>query len=323
MKGFAIIAYDDIDSDFIDLNRFSRYLDDEKISYEKREFESDHHNVIVGFQFFEDKNFNKEISKNNNNIFVNGKIYGDLEDLNDRRSDDQTTKEYIHQNDQLDSTFLSFEGSCVYAIVKNNAIYLQNDFEGYKRIFYYKTDGIFCVSTSLPLITKIINQAWKVRKNAIFSHLLQRECKWPLTFIEGIMVLPPLTRGVYKNKSFTFSSRTFADAYQNKSVTRDDIKREVYQDYKNIILRESFGKVAVTLSGGYDSNCLVKLYKDNFKAPFTAVSLGYASNRKKDSNVYDETIYAQKIADNLGIDFKRYLITEQQFLITLINLLDL
>lgn len=313
MKGFTIIAYDDVDSDLIHLDQFSKHLDDEKINYEKREFESDHHNVIVGFQFFDEDNSNKEISIDNSNIFVNGAIYGSIDNLNDERSDDQTTKDFIKNNDKLDDTFLSFDGNCVYAIVKNNAIYLQNDFEGYKRIFYYKTDNIFCVSTSLPFITKIINQSWKIRKNAIFSHLLQRECKWPLTFVEGIMVLPPITRAVYAHDSFKFSSKTFADAYKNKSVTRDEIKNEVYQDYKNIILRESYGKVAVTLSGGYDSNCLVKLYKDNFKAPFTAVSLGYASNRKKDSNVYDETIYAQKIADKLGIDFKRYLIDERQF----------
>lgn len=313
MKGFTIIAYDDADSNLINLNQFSQHLDEEKIDYEKKEFESHHHNVIVGFQFFDNRNPNRDITKEDNDIFINGTIYGNLDHSNDQQSDDRDTKNFIRKYDQLSDAFLSFDGSCVYSIVKNNAIYFQNDFEGYKRIYYFKTQSIFCISTNLPFITKIIDRTWKIRKNAIFSHLLQRESKWPLTFVEDIMVLPPLTRGIYVNGSLKLSSKTFADAYKNQPITKDEIKKNVYQDYKNIILRQSCGKVAVTLSGGYDSNCLVKLYKDNLKAPFTAVSLGYISNREKDSNVYDETVYAKKIAEKLDIDFKRYLISEKQF----------
>ena len=124
------------------------------------------------------------------------------------------------------------------------------------------------------------------------SYICSRESKWPLTFIENIFVLPPLSRAELTKDSLNITSKTFSDFYNLEKISKQDLKEQLYKKYELIIKRKNSENTAVTLSGGYDSNCLTKLCPG--KENFTAVSVGYKAKHERGTNINDETVYAEK-----------------------------
>lgn len=245
---------------------------------------------------------------------MNGKIFGKINNDNTKKLTYTESLKFVSENINQNSAFFGFDGSCSLVAVGNESFVFQNDIEGYKKVFYYESQGIICISSNLTYILKIIKKRWKIRKNAVFSYILQRESKWPLTFIEEIKLLPPLTKGILTENGISFENTILSDFYKLEKVGKKELLEDMYASYERIIKREDSKNVAVTLSGGFDSNCLTKLYSQSYNDKFTAVSLGYASKREKDANVYDEAIYAEKIADFLNIPFKKYFVNKEYFI---------
>ncbi len=244
---------------------------------------------------------------------MNGKIFGRLNEVNEKKLSLKESQTFISENIDISACFFAFDGTCSIVSVDEDSIVFQSDTEGYKKVFYYRSKHIFCISSNLTYILKVLNQKWRIRKNAIYSYILQRESKWPLTFIEGVNVLPPLTKATLKRDALNFKNSILSDLYELKKVNKSNTIEDAYSNYERIIKREDSKNIAVTLSGGYDSNCLTKLYTLAYDDNFTAVSLGYVSQRERDRNVYDETVYAEKIAKHLKIPFKKYIVDKDYF----------
>jgi asparagine synthetase B (glutamine-hydrolysing) len=311
MNGFLVIGYNNT-NDEVELDFLEKYLKSRNELFSSNKLNSNLFDNLIGFQVFD-----REASVEDNfksNIFLNGKIFGKINDENTKKLSYKESLNFVAKNINQDSSFLGFDGSCACVCVNDTSIIFQGDIEGYKKVFYYESEGVYCISNNLTYILKIIRNSWKIRKNAVFSYILQRESKWPLTFIEGIKSLPPLTKATYSKKGIEFNTTTLSEFYKTKKVSKEEVINDVYASYENIIKRENSKNIAVTLSGGFDSNCLTKLYTQSYNDKFTAVSLGYASEREKDRNVYDETIYAEKIAKYLKIPFKKYIIDKNYFL---------
>ncbi len=312
MNGFLIIGYNKNVGNNIAIKEYENFLTAKNTIFSSTAFISEQYQYLHGYQFFD--NYNDSLKTHNSNVFFCGKIFGSIREKNTKKLSYKECINFVNQNNSSEDVFFAFDGSCSLARIDSSTITIQNDVEGYKKVFYYISDDIFCVSTNLTHILKVILKKWTIRKNAVYSYLLQRESKWPLTFIEDIQVLSPLTKAIISEKEIKFKYATFSDFYNTRRVNKKEVIKEVYEDFVRIINREDSKNIAVTLSGGVDSNCLTKLYKQSYKNNFTAVSLGYASEREKDVNVYDESIYAEKIAKHLKIPFKRYIVDKTYFL---------
>lgn len=316
MKEFIFIAHNKKVSQYIELKKLESEIVHSDTFYHKIvNTDSILYDNIICYQVFKAADIAKNYS---NHIVISGDIYGVLDNNNTKLLDYNEAIDLIQKNNFI-YNYDHYEGNaCILTFTKDKIVF-QNDIEGYRKLFYYQDENILCVSTNLIYIIKAIKKQWKLRKNAVLAYLCSRESKWPLTFIEDIFSLPPLSRGEISNKGLFITSKTFSDFYNLKPTSKKELREQLYAQYE-LIIKRKFGKnVAVTLSGGYDSNCLTKLYSKVYKDNFTAVSIGYNAVRESDNNIYNETIYAEKIARKLRIPFKKYIFNQSDFINELPN----
>ena len=323
MNGFLVIGFNAIVSDNIIEKNLETELNKRKISFKKNIWNNNIYSNIISYQLFKETEKDYRDYKNLPLVVV-GDIYGNLESENDKLLSYNEAIDLI-QESKFNEQYVAFEGNSCFGSFTNEKLIFQNDLEGYRKLYYYKNNDIFCISTYLPLILASINKKWTLRKNAVLSFICSRESKWPLTFIEDVFVLPPLSRMEVTIDGLNIESRRYSDFYNIEKVSEDEVREQLRSNYELIVKRKKSENTAVTLSGGYDSNCLTKLFLNVYGNNFTAVSVGYDAKHERGTNINDETIYAQKVADNLGIPFKKYIFSKEDYfneLDSFVNVID-
>lgn len=320
MKGFLVICYDNVSSGVISTETLENKLKRKGIQFSKNRSQNNVYQNIYGYQLFKGTASNNKI-KSDSPIFIAGDLYGLYKDNNTKLLSYNESVEFIDKS-CFYKDYVDFEGnSCVCQITQEEII-IQNDIEGYRKLFYFRDKEIFCVATSLPLILHVINRDWRLRKNAIVGYLCGRESKWPLTFVEDIKVLPPLSRAIVSESDIEITSKIYSDFYNIEKINREELSKQLYDNLELIIKRKRSSNTAVTLSGGYDSNCLTKLYTNVYGNNFTAVSVGYEAIHERGTNINDETVYAERISNKLGIPFRKYRFNKEQFFNEIDNFID-
>jgi len=318
MKGFILLA---ANVDFF--NRFT--ISDLEFEIKRRNLKFSKsctsnkvYEKVIGYQLF---NCNDEIEDSSADLFMAGDLYGLFQAYNQSQLNYLEAKRLI-SNCSLATGYIPFDGNVCVASIFEDKIVFQTDLEGYRKIFYYQDSNLLCISSYLPLILKALTKDWKIRRNAVISFICSRESKWPLTFVEGVFSLPPLSRAEVTKEGLRISSKTFSDFYELKRVSKSNLREQLYNRYKLVAERKLGQNTAVTLSGGFDSNCLAKLYANISKNNFTAISVGYNAKRERDSNTYDETEYAKNAARSLGIPFKKYYFDRKDYFNEFDNFID-
>lgn len=309
MKDFIILAYNKEQERKVNPAALEKELTKRNIEFSKSELHNSLYDKTFGYQLLREKG---NLKNENTSHFLSGDILGYYSQSNVGTLTYSRSLELIDRSD-IENTHVTFEGSASLASVFQEKFVFQNDLEGIRKIFYYHTTDVLCCSTFLPMILHSVNNNWKVRKNAIISFLSSRESKWPHTFVEDILVLSPMSRMVIEPSGISITSKTFSDLYELDKIKKDVLSNNLKERYRQVAINKSELNTAVTLSGGYDSNCLTKLYTEVKPKDFTAVSVGYVAERERDFNIYDETVYAKKIADKLGIPFKKYMFDREEF----------
>ncbi len=321
MYGFLLIGYNQAAIEMVSSKKLEQELDRKGINYKKNIINNNKvFDTIINYQLFKESD-NKANLDSSLPILVGGDIYGHLRANNDNILNYYEAMNLVH-NSRFCEEYVAFEGNACIGLVTDEKLIFQNDLEGCRKLYYFQNKDIFCISTYLPLILTVINEKWTLRKNAVLSYICSRESKWPLTFIENILVLPPLSRAELTKIGLKITSHTFSDFYNLEKISKENLRKQLYEKYELIIKRKSSENTAVTLSGGYDSNCLTKLFTNVYGKDFTAVSVGYKAKHERGTNINDETGYAKKIANKLGIPFKRYFFDKEDFFSELTHFID-
>lgn len=320
MNGFLVIGYNQGTAEKVSVNKLEQEIRQKNIKYKKSIFTNKTYDRIISYQFFKASD-NIDNVDLNLSVLVAGDIYGHL------KSDNNKILSYneaisLVQNSRFSEEHVAYEGNACVGKVTDEKLIFQNDLEGYRKLYYFQKRDIFSISTYLPLILAVIEEKWMLRKNAVLSFICSRESKWPLTFIEQILVLPPLSRAEFTRNDFKITSKTYSDFYNLEKISKQVLREQLYKKYELIIKRKNSENTAVTLSGGYDSNCLTKLFTSVYGKDFTAVSVGYKAKHERGTNINDETVYAKKVASKLGIPFKRYLFDKDDFFGELTHFID-
>lgn len=309
MNGYLVLAYNNTEVNRINLLTLDIEINKRNYNFFKGTPQSTLYDTIIGYQFLKKTD---EVSHFNPNHFLSGDLYGNFMDFNDKELKYNDSIKLISSS-SIEDDHILLEGNATVCSVFNEKIIFQNDLEGHRKIYYFRNEDVLCISTHLPLLLNAVKNSWNIRKNAVIGLLSGRESKWPLTFFENIFVLPPLSRAEVTKKGIKITSKFYSDLYVLGRITKNNLQDQLYDRYKLTALRKKNNKIAVTLSGGFDSNCLTKLYSKISKDNITAVSVGYVSERTKDGNVYNETIYAEKVAQKLNIPFKGYIFNNTEF----------
>ncbi|MHB0960798.1 MAG: asparagine synthase-related protein [Pirellulaceae bacterium] len=195
------------------------------------------------------------------------------------------------------------DASLVLVCERTGAISVFNDAVGYRRVFWYSGDQIFIATTRLPLLMRLVSRRWQVDRRAARVFLADREPRWPLSIVQGVATLPP----VHRLDQLSGNPR-MASYWQPTPAAEKTDRRAVAEELRRLLRmsverRATGRRLAVTLSGGYDSTCLAKLMTE-VDAESEALSCGYAvPHQDTDANVYNETEYAGRIAKQLGLPF--------------------
>jgi asparagine synthetase B (glutamine-hydrolysing) len=243
--------------------------------------------------------------------FLQGSLYGKGGELNAEALDLQRSLEFavceFSRRESFSPLDLDCDCSLAFVDIESGQITCFNDPVGYRRLFYFRNDEIFAVGTRLPFLLRLVGRNWKLDYIGARIFLVDREPRWPRSIVSGVKVLPPLHRLTEKDGEIHKSSywRPFNTLKTgNEQALIDELRATVAMSVKRKIEGR---RTVLALSGGFDSTSLARIVS-KMGADFTAFSMGYnVENRNRDRDVYDETEYAKRIAERLGIRFVRKL----------------
>jgi len=292
MNGFLLIGYNQAVSEYVSATKLEQEISRKNINFQKsasvnRVFEN-----IISYQLFNEKENIDDVDLNLS-ILVAGDIYGYLKSQNEKILNYHEAISLV-QNSRLCEEYVAFEGNACFGKVTDEKLIFQNDLEGYRKLYYFQNKDVFCISTYLPLILAAVEEKWKLRKNAVLSYICSRESKWPLTFIEGIFVLPPLSRAELTQDGLKIASKTFSDFYSLKKISKQDLKEHLYKKYE-LIIKRVVGTTETEYNGGIeglDVTYDLAEYEVNGKDITITITAGNSSNL---SDVLAATTYNTSI----------------------------
>ena len=248
-------------------------------------------------------------------VVFNGEIYNfieirkELEQLGYKFKSNSDTEvllnAYIKWNDKC---VLKFNGMWAFAIWDNHKkeLFLSKDRFGEKPLFYADINGKFIFASEMKAIYPFLNQVKPSKdfhwmKNNIFAYESTEKC-----LIDGIKRFPLGSNGVYKNgklKTYRYWNTLdhLVDVPHNYNEQVDQF-RELFLDACKIRMRADV-PIGTALSGGLDSSATM--------SAMAHLSKGQIDYGKKDwqhafvasfpGTPLDESKYAKKVVDNIGI----------------------
>lgn len=311
MRDFIAIGCNRVAEPLIRHPEFRDYLQSKQMPYSCREIECALFDRAWCYQLHE-----KEVPRDDpaSRIGVSGSVYGLLSRTNEARLDTAEVQRLLDRERFLDGWVL-LEGNAILCAVGGDRIVVQSDLEGYRRVFYYSDADLFAVTSRLPLLLKLVGKKWELDPHSAAMYFCGREAKFPYSIVQQIRVMPSMSRATLTRGGLALQSVVLSDLYQRHRVSQDACLRDTRAAYRRALQRDTQASTtnAVTVSGGIDSNGMANLCMEIGRDRFTAVSLGYQSSRFKDYNVYDETVFAEKIAKKKGFPFVKYVLTADQF----------
>ncbi|MDO6487706.1 asparagine synthase (glutamine-hydrolyzing) [Colwellia sp. 6_MG-2023] len=206
-----------------------------------------------------------------------------------------------------------FNGMFAIAIWDGNKkeLFLARDRLGIKPVYYFQSDEEFIFASETKAILKGLDKKPALNVQLIDSYMSFGYIPGENTLHQGIKRLMPGHYGIFKDGSF--SIKQYWDlSFANNS---DDKGFDYYVDGSKKLLDSAIDlrlrsdvPLGIFLSGGIDSSAVVGLLADRVTEPLKTFSIGYDFGKG-----FDETPYAQIIADKFNTDHHEIKITPAQF----------
>ncbi|MBI0577469.1 asparagine synthase (glutamine-hydrolyzing) [Neobacillus cucumis] len=246
----------------------------------------------------------------NISIVFNGEIYNfidlreELSDLGYRFRSNTDTEVIVYAYQEWGTNcFNRLNGMFAVAIYDKckNELVLARDRIGKKPLYYYHKLGHFIYASELKAIMEYPGFVKEIRKDVISSYLFHQYIAAPNTIFKDTFKLEPGTFLVWKNNTIIIQKYwDIVDKYM-------DLSNELITDYKqakfqlNELLVDSVRKRMISdvplgtfLSGGIDSSLVTAIAQSVSDKPIKTYSIGFEDPE------YDESIFANEIADYLG-----------------------
>jgi len=212
-----------------------------------------------------------------------------------------------------------FNGMFAIAIWDGNKkeLFLARDRLGIKPVYYYQDDEKFLFASETKAILKGLTKTPSLNLQLIDSYMSFGYIPGENTLHQGIKRLMPghyaVLRGM-QPKGKQLSIRQYWDLKFNNSDYQDQGLDYYVNESKKLLdsaidLRlRSDVPLGIFLSGGIDSSAVVGLLAERVDEPLKTFSIGYDFGKG-----FDETPYAQIIADKFKTDHHEIKITPKQF----------
>jgi asparagine synthase (glutamine-hydrolysing) len=260
-------------------------------------------------------------------ITFNGEIYNHAElrqeliklGHDEWKTDHSDTEVILHAFEEWGIDCLHrFRGMFAIALWDNikNELWLIRDRVGIKPLYYALDDRGIVFASEIKAILADPGRKRCVNEEALFHYLSFLTTPAPLTLFEGI---DKLAAGTWTRISAKGDVKTVRwwDAWDNVKALPDKSYNEVSTNILSQLeaainyRKVSDVPIGVFLSGGVDSSINTALLSKGENKPVKTFSIGYAGDQE---SVADELPYARMMAEQVGADHHEYLISQEDLL---------
>ena len=251
-------------------------------------------------------NENKSIA-----IIFNGEIYNYQnlkKELNRKHvwSSKTDTETLIHgYEDWGQKISEKIEGMFAFAIYDKTKqlLTLSRDHFGKKPLYYYLDNNTFCFASEIKAILKNpdVKKKLKVSTSALTKYLFYGYVPSPDSIFDKIKKLEPSTTFQFDIKKWKIVNKDRFWKLENISLTDSDNEDEILNKTE-ILIKKSVKKrlmsdvpLGIFLSGGVDSS-LIAAYLSQYSSKIKSYTICY-----KNEKDIDESSYAKRVAEKLGI----------------------
>jgi asparagine synthase (glutamine-hydrolysing) len=205
-----------------------------------------------------------------------------------------------------------FNGMFAIAIydTQTKQLFLARDRLGVKPVYYYQTQEEFIFASETKAILKGLDKKPDLNLQLIDSYMSFGYIPGENTLHQGIKRLMPGHYAVISGSDIKIT-----EYWDLKFDNQDDKGFDYYVDESKKLLESAIDlrlrsdvPLGIFLSGGIDSSAVVGLLADKVKEPLKTFSIGYDFGKG-----FDETPYAQIIADKFKTEHHEIKITPSQF----------
>ena len=203
--------------------------------------------------------------------------------------------------------------------LKKNKLFLFRDRMGIKPMYYSKYGENLIFASELKAI-KQLKKNKKLNHSSIYAYLHLGYIPKNQTFYENIFKLNPgsyieFSKNKYKETQYWFienkiQNKTISDFNSSKNqlkfLLQDSIKKRLISDVP----------IGTFLSGGTDSSIVSAVAQEVSNSPINTFSIGFKEAK------YNESEHAKKVANHLGTNHYEFILTQEEALIELENIME-
>jgi asparagine synthase (glutamine-hydrolysing) len=211
-----------------------------------------------------------------------------------------------------------FRGMFAIALWDNvkNELWLIRDRVGIKPLYYALDERGIVFASEIKAILAGPDRKRAVNEEAFFHYLSFLTTPAPMTLFDGI---EKLAAGTWTKISTTgeIQTKRWWDAWDgvapNQNLSESEIADEVLSQLDEAVGYRKVGDVpiGVFLSGGVDSSTNVALFSKGEDTPVKTFAIGYEGEQE---SVANELPYARMIAEQVGADHHEYLVSQDDLL---------
>lgn len=178
---------------------------------------------------------------------------------------------------------------------------IARDRMGKKPLYYYQRGGALYFASEIKCLLRIPGFERKVNLEALHHYLSFKHVPCPLTIFEGIHMLPPAHRIIFKKGEDARIERywdlDFSANPELERASEEELSDRLLELLRAGVKRRLMSDVPVGffLSGGIDSSLSTVLAAEMSSTPIKTFTLGYASNSTTEGKEQD-AYWAERIA---------------------------
>ncbi len=177
--------------------------------------------------------------------------------------------------------------------------------DGKKPLYYFHDRGRLAFASELKSLVTLPDWQPTIDPGAIDLYLTYQYIPHPWTIYRGVSKLSPGHFAVYSEDQLSVSNYWHVDWSREVKVSKEDAieqARSLLTDSVKLRLRSDV-PLGSFLSGGIDSSIIAAIAQKELDQPLHTFSIGFS---EKD---FDETHFAQLVADKIGSDHRRFEVT--------------
>lgn len=187
---------------------------------------------------------------------------------------------------------------------------LSRDRMGQKPLFYGAFDGTLVFGSELKAVMSHPSVSKEIDLVSLNQYLTFEYVPTPRSMIKGVSKLEPGTYKVWSGGKFIKEEEWWSLSYGGDDISYEEATTELDNKLSNAVRDRLISDVplGVFLSGGLDSSTIAYYGQKHSKSKIKTFSIGF------EDPSYDETAYAQKVAEQLGTDHHHAYLTPDKTL---------